>query len=275
MERQSLRQRMSHERAALALVPFPTWLSIWGQRVLEKLPAAPRRARAPARVLSERCTPFPLYYRPGSSDYAVFRQIFAEREYRYIDGLARPEVIIDCGANVGYSSAYFLSRFPDCSVIAVEPDPGNFELLRMNLEPYGRRARLLNAGVWSHSARLKLADTPFRDGRDWSRQVVECRGEEPGSIEAVGISELVRGSGFEWVSVLKMDIEGAEAVVFAANPDEWLERVDLLVIELHSDSALFGDARPVFAGALAGKPYRIWEEGELTFCRRDAATRAG
>src|SRR4051812_12644684 len=70
--------------------------------------------------------------RHGTSDLMVFDQIFVERQYSCLDHLHDPKLIIDCGANVGYSSAYFLSRFPKCALIAVEPDPGNFSMLAIN-----------------------------------------------------------------------------------------------------------------------------------------------
>jgi hypothetical protein len=97
---------------------------------------------------------FPLRCRPNTTDHAVFRQIFVEREYQCLDHIRDARLIIDCGANVGYASAYFLSRFPGSHVIAVEPDPGNFELLKANLAPYGNRCRLVNSAVWSKPAGL-------------------------------------------------------------------------------------------------------------------------
>src|SRR4051812_39387542 len=78
----------------------------------------------------------PLRCRKGSSDRDVFRQIFVEREYACLDDLSDVDLVLDCGANVGYSSAYFLDRFPTCHVIAVEPDPENYALLEENLAPY-------------------------------------------------------------------------------------------------------------------------------------------
>src|SRR4051794_1732111 len=68
---------------------------------------------------------FPLYCRPNTTDHAVFRQIFVDREYRCLDEVKDAQLIIDCGANVGYSSAFFLSRFPKSHLVAVEPDPEN------------------------------------------------------------------------------------------------------------------------------------------------------
>ena len=78
---------------------------------------------------------YPLYCRPGTSDLEVFRQVFMERQYACLGAAPSPRLIVDCGANVGYSSAYFLSRFPDAKLIAVEPDSGNFQMLQRNLAP--------------------------------------------------------------------------------------------------------------------------------------------
>src|SRR5437867_4128173 len=46
----------------------------------------------------------PVYARHGTSDILAFSQVFAERQYSCIDDVAEPKLIIDCGANVGYSS---------------------------------------------------------------------------------------------------------------------------------------------------------------------------
>ena len=91
--------------------------------------------RDPFRLSSKKLR-FPVSVRPGTSDLSVFYQIFVFNKYRCVSGLRSPGLIVDLGANVGYSSAYFLSRFVDCSVIAVEPDPANFAELKKNVAPY-------------------------------------------------------------------------------------------------------------------------------------------
>jgi FkbM family methyltransferase len=198
----------------------------------------------------------------------VFRQIFIEREYAFLDHAGDADFLIDCGANVGYSSAYLLTRFPRAELVAVEPEPGNYALLRENLRPYGHQVRMLQAGVWSHPALLTISDAVYRDGRDWTAQV---RLAKPGdeSLPAVDIATLLEQSGHARISILKIDIEGAEAVVFADNI-EWLDSVDRIMIELHDDS-VFGSATNVFNEALAGRGFTTVRHGELTVATRDNA----
>src|SRR5687767_4838627 len=116
---------------------------------------------------------YPLWCRFSSTDVHVFCQIFIQREYSPFDDLKDVSLIIDCGANVGYSTAYFLSRFPEAMSIAVEPDPGNFEILRRNLAPYGARAMPIQAGIWSHVCYLGIDETTAGAGQEWGRRVGE------------------------------------------------------------------------------------------------------
>ncbi|HJN66552.1 MAG: FkbM family methyltransferase [Pirellulales bacterium] len=213
----------------------------------------------------------PLYARHHSSDGDVFRQIFIKQEYGPLQKLSNVGLVIDCGANVGYSSAYFLSTFPACSVIAVEPDHGNFAMLRRNLSVNRERVTLYRAAIWSHPASLTFSQDAFRDDQQWARQVRTCGPDEKMDIEGVSITMLLDASGFDRISLLKIDIEGAEVVLFRDHVD-WLDKVDAIAIELHDDTH-FGNASDVFFTAIRGRGFEIERSGELTICHRIAATK--
>ena len=210
----------------------------------------------------------PLSIRSDTSDMGVFSQIFIEREYACLDDLKGVEFIVDCGANVGYSSAYFLSRFPNCQLVAIEPDPHNFAMLQRNLAPYGNRAKTIQAGVWSHPARLVIADNPYRDGQAWSKQVRECQPDETADVQGIDIATVLTDSGRDRISILKIDVEGAEVVIFSNNYESWLNRVDAIAIELHDDSS-FGSGTKTFHAAINSLNLEISHSGELTICKRN------
>lgn len=187
-----------------------------------------------------------------------------DREYRCLDGLKAPRLIIDCGANVGYSAAYFLSRHPGARVIAVEPESGNFRTLRANVRRFGSRVRTVRAGVWSHRCGLKVERSGYRDGREWAAWVRECRPDEAPDVRATDIQTLLRGSGEERISILKIDIERSELQVFSVNYKFWLSRCDAIVIELHD-----AECEAVFHQAIEGQNFSVSRCGELTVCIRN------
>jgi FkbM family methyltransferase len=237
------------------------------QRV--RLQAAPDHAQLP---LYSKHARHPLYARAGTSDLDVYEQVFLWREYQCLDAVREAPLIVDCGANVGFSAAYFLSRFPAASVIAVEPDPGNFAQMERNLAPYGARVVALRTGIWSHPARLVMSSDSWGDDREWARTVREARPDEPGGMEALDIATLLARSGERRIAILKVDIEGAERVVFGA-PCPWLRDVDNIVIELHGR-----DCEAIFHRAIAGAGFAVSQSkvgGDLTVCSRNAACAVG
>jgi FkbM family methyltransferase len=206
---------------------------------------------------------YPLKCRPYTSDIDVFRQIFIDREYRCLDEVNEPALILDCGANVGLSSAHFLSRFPNSHIVAIEPDPENFCMLERNLAPYKPRYTAIRSAVWSHPAGLVMSEEPFGDRREWARTVREIRdGEEP-AMTAVDIGTLLKDSGYDRISILKMDLEGAESVVFSAHYDSWVDKVDNLVVELHSKQSQIA-----FRNILLSSKFRLTHCDELVVCKR-------
>ena len=72
----------------------------------------------------------PIYFRTGTSDGEVFNDMLVREEYDCTgDDVLDPRLIVDCGAYAGYSTLFFLERYKRAHVIAIEPDPGNFEAL--------------------------------------------------------------------------------------------------------------------------------------------------
>jgi FkbM family methyltransferase len=212
--------------------------------------------------LCSRYARFPLKCRPNTTDHAVFFHMFVLREYKFLDSLSDPKLIIDCGAYVGYSCAYFLSRFPSAHIIAIEPDPHSFEILKDNLKPYTDRYRAICSAVWSRPRKLALAKD-FRDGREWSRSVREVSEGEESKLVATDIGALLQESGYGRISLLKIDREGAEADVFSSNYQNWIDKVDNIVIELHDE-----ECRSIFNKAIASEDFLIFHSGELTVCKR-------
>jgi FkbM family methyltransferase len=209
---------------------------------------------------------YPLWFRVGTSDLEVFNDVVCKKAYSYIEKMQNVSFVIDCGANVGYFSALCLSMFPSCTVVALEPDKENFNIMERNLAPYGSRVKAINAGVWSHRTALTMSTKSYRDGREWSKQVRECLSDEVSNLAGIDILTIMKESGKNHVSVLKIDIEGSETVVFSKSYENWIQCVDVIMIELHDDSD-FGKGSDAFLNAIKEKKFLVTQQGELTIAR--------
>ena len=88
----------------------------------------------------------------------------------------------------------------------------------------------------------------------------------PGAAMKVGTRSDLQAVGQERISILKVDVEGAEAVIFSENYKSWREKVDAIAIELHDD-LVFGNATQIFFNAIEGRDL-LSRSGELTVCRK-------
>jgi FkbM family methyltransferase len=251
-------QRIQRVFASARLAGWSAFVSLAAAQRISRHVARGRRLR-----LFSKYSNVGLVYRAGASDLDAFRQIFVDREYRCLDDIADAGLVVDCGANVGYSSAYFLSRFPRCRVIAVEPDAANFEVLQNNLHRFGGRVTALKAGVWPRRTGLRFSEEKFRDGREWSHTVREARPGESSDLDGIDIGSLLRTSGFERISILKIDVEGAERHIFAENYEDWLGKVDVMIVELHGP-----ECADVFHRAIGPFAFELSTCDELTVARR-------
>ena len=85
-------------------------------------------------------------------------------------------------------------------------------------------------------------------GENGLYQVRECNNKETPAFRAVDIATLINESKRERISILKMDIEGAEAVVFSANIGSWIDHVDTMLIEIHDDTQFGKSSEIVYRG---------------------------
>jgi FkbM family methyltransferase len=238
---------------------YRTALTNLGLPSLIRLQLNKRFAHSGLCALTSKKLQFHVVARSGTSDFWVFDQIFVGNEYSPLERLANVGLVIDCGANVGYSSTYFLSTHLQSFVIAVEPDGGNFDILTKNLRPYGPRSRAIQAAVWQSHANLRFS--PKDRGQlsnEWGYSVEQA--DQDSGVKSVTIPDLIAMSGFSRVSILKIDIEGAELNLFQSNT-EWIELVDNLVIELHGP-----ECSEMFLTAIRGRGFNISTSGELTVC---------
>jgi FkbM family methyltransferase len=187
--------------------------------------------------------PLAFVLRRGTSDFGACCQVIFGEEYKALLDLVRERVqpnsieyIIDAGANIGCATVLLARTFPAATIAAIEPDPGNFELLRRNVAANSCEHVLsFQAALWPRDEDLELV-TGFRDGREWSRAVQPARGEEP-SIRGVTLRTLSHRLRFPRIDILKLDVEGSERELLANDQAtaRLLDGVRFLAAEIHPE----------------------------------------
>lgn len=200
--------------------------------------------------------------RPDDSDMAALREVFQRRDYdvdalfvgpairaRYERLLAegRTPVIIDAGANIGATALWFSKIFPRARIVSVEPEPENFRILCENTRSLPN-VRAIPAAIGSEGGFVSVR----RDR--WSWGVTTQRAEE--GVPIVTVPQCLEGEPGGALFLVKIDIEGFESDLFAANT-QWLDDADVVIVE--PDDWLFpgrGVTR-TFQNALAVRGFEI------------------
>jgi FkbM family methyltransferase len=184
------------------------------------------------------------------ADGFIHSEVFEHHYYRL--PLDRPPAtILDLGAHIGLTAIYFGRMFPDAELVCVEPIPENLALLARNLDLNGVRATLISAAidVSDHRVMMEL------HARDYDHRIAtpgEGSARPTIEVAAVSVRSILRQVGWKRIGLLKVDIEGHEAVLLTGDCD-WLDQVDSMCIEchdgfdeaaLHRLAARYGFARP-------------------------------
>lgn len=207
-----------------------------------------------------------LRLRAPSTDVTTYRQVFVREEYR-AESRYQARVIIDAGANIGLASIYFALKFPHSKILALEPEPANFELLSRNVRPYSNVIPI-HAALWNTDGDVDLCDPGLGESGYTTRarrDELASGGSLGSKVRAITINTLLAEFDLQHIDVLKVDIEGAELEVFGGAED-WIDIVSSVVIELHE--RLRAGCEQTFDAATAAFS-ESWSEGENTFRSRD------
>lgn len=170
--------------------------------------------------------------RSHSTDVSVLKEMVVSHGYDEVfRHLTRePKVIVDLGANIGLVSSWFLSRYPQARVVAVEPEQGNIVLLRKNVGQFNGRARVVPACIGANPRRVQLVSNTG----EWGYHMEEANGlTKAGAADVVTMAQAL-GQFTGDIDLLKCDIEGAEQELFEQCAD-WIGRVRLALVECHGD----------------------------------------
>jgi FkbM family methyltransferase len=222
-------------------------------------------------------TPAPtgrLWLRPGTADPSVFDRILLRQAMaldfcpqgrallRASEASDRPQVIVDAGAYVGYSSIALSLMFPKARVLAVEPHAANYAALCRNVAAFPN-IEPIHAALWHRAAAVGVVE----DGAaTWAIRVAEESGRR--KVPAITMDDLLALALGADLLAVKLVIEGSERYLFS-NGADWLAR-PRLVVWMPTDWRLpqWGAGRATIR-ALAPHAFDYVIRDECLFCFRD------
>jgi FkbM family methyltransferase len=159
----------------------------------------------------------------------LFREIFLHPHYNFAGNKTDP-AILDCGANIGMAVLYFKMRYPNCRIVAYEPNPRAFDCLRRNIQDNNlQHVEIINAGLSDKAGSLDFyvdEKNSLISSLDKNRA-----GSSAIKVNLLKLSDMLRGRKFDFA---KIDIEGAEhGVVSDLNAEQVIQNAAEYIFEYH------------------------------------------
>ncbi len=180
----------------------------------------------------------------------------------------RGDTVFDIGANTGLYARFLVQVFGAERVVCFEPMAGNLDLLHQNLALGGieGRVRVLSVALADREGREALQADDFGSATAALEVVTGGRPSEshrqyglPGRreiVEVAPLDALVERFNLPAPNVLKIDVEGAEAIVLRGARRTIMRHRPRLAIELHGPAT----AQQVLP-LVHELGYRVWAHG--------------
>ena len=200
---------------------------------------------------------YPLLVRPGSEDVGTLVDNVLREEYGQFPRTFQPATIVDAGAYIGDTAAYFLTRFRHATVIALEPAEDSYRQALRNLAPYGERVRLVRRALWNTETTLQFSGTD-------TAASIAATGTP---VETDTVPGLMRRFRLRTIDLLKLDIEGAEATVIPSGAGGWLGAVRMILLEIHG-----ADVERAIVPILSAEGFACRQYRSVWYCRNTNVT---
>ncbi|MCE2966544.1 MAG: FkbM family methyltransferase [Phycisphaerales bacterium] len=224
------------------------------------------RAHAPVEVRCVATGDVPLLMRPGTTDARVLDDTFIGLYHLPPAPLPDDAIILDLGANVGYTAVHFATLYPRARIVSVELDEGSADLARRNTAPFADRITVLHAAAWFEDSTVT-----YTTGDEWGLQVREqwagtpeharpahATGARVISVPALSVDTIMLRERLPHIDFAKVDIEGAEHAVIRADAP-WLAHTRSIQVEVHHPATVDGIlAQLAAAGMRVRKDTRHW-----------------
>ena len=181
-----------------------------------------------------------VFYRTSSSDMTLIYEILLKSKYRseyYFPEKIKPEVILDIGGNIGITSIYLASIFPNATIYTFEPLLENYKILQKNTEQYGN-IKVFNIGLGSKNGSFKVFlsdDSENFGGVSFYSEGEGNKTESYTECKVRNINDVIQELNISAIDLMKIDTEGSEYDILSCLNEEILRSIFWITGELHGN----------------------------------------
>jgi len=146
-------------------------------------------------------------------DHYIFFNYFDHSLEQFFDDAKTANVILDIGANIGWTALRFASKNPNATIIAFEPHPITFQRAQEN---FGRNnfsgITCLNIGLGESASTLKIYEL-MDNNSGMNRIVLEELDRPFKEVKIERLDDVLNSRNINQVDMIKIDVEGFEGFV--------------------------------------------------------------
>jgi len=187
-----------------------------------------------------------MQYRPGTHDQYVFGEATG---YLKVP-IREDDVVLDVGAHIGAFTALAVAEGAS-KIIAYEPHPESFTLLRVNLKKF-KQVKMVRAAVLGTSDSRTTVEFFLQADNTSGHSIHHFRGRNTTSVPAISISQVFSE---ERITYMKLDCEGSEYDLLI-NSKPLPKSVRCVTMEIHFGKKAWKDAAKVLDARMLEQGFR-------------------
>lgn len=213
---------------------------------------------------------FLVHFRPGTADESVIKEsfefdLFLPGTPEYI--AQSNHIVLDIGAHIGCFSMLMASKVPDGKVYAFEPSAGTFEVLQQNIEVNKlQNVQCIHKAVAAKNGNAVLYHD-LQTG-NWGHSITKQLSSSSENISTISLQHFIEQENLQKINFIKFNCEGAEFEILMNTPQEYLQRINTMLI-LYHEELVNGFTYKELAEHLRKAGFRVHHRN------RDKGTRSG
>ncbi|MFA6528604.1 MAG: FkbM family methyltransferase [Candidatus Gracilibacteria bacterium] len=163
------------------------------------------------------------------ADQSVMREIFKFGEYRIAEPTIKTaKIIIDAGAHAGFFTMYARALNKTAKIIAIEPEKANIEALEHHL----KTNPITGVKIIKKALANKTEKRDFFISKDsHNHSFTQTHNSTPTEVDSINLRDIIKQ---DKISLLKMDIEGAEEEIIHSLTKDDYAKIEAIVMEYHN-----------------------------------------